>query len=109
MGNVQQIASTAEFDTQIQSGIVLVDFFATWCGPCKMQLPILEEVAAAVGEKAKVIKVNVDDLQDVAAKYNVSSIPTLIVFANGKMLDRLVGLQQAATLQNTLTNAAHNG
>lgn len=102
---VQEIRSEAEFQTAVESGVVLVDFFATWCGPCKMQAPILEDVAKAVHGKAKVIKVDTDQLSGLAQQYNVSSIPTLVVLKNGQTVDRFTGLQQAETLKTTVENA----
>ena len=71
---------------------VLVDFYADWCGPCKRQGPICEEVAAAIGDKARVAKVNVDNAMDVAGKYGIMSIPTLIVFRKGEVGEKFVGL-----------------
>lgn len=80
------------FNKVIEQNIpVLVDFWAPWCGPCKMLGPVLEEVEKEIGTKAVVAKVNVDDEQDLAAKYGVSSIPTMIVFKNGKEIERSVG------------------
>ena len=102
---VQIITSESEFDSLTQSGVVLVDFFATWCGPCKRQAPILEDVAAAVAGKAKVAKADTEELGGAAQKFDITSIPTLIVFKNGQVVDRFVGLQQAATLQNALLKA----
>ena len=72
---------------------VLVDFYADWCGPCKMLSPILEEIASELGEKVKVGKLNVDESNDLAFEYEVMSIPTLILFENGKVADRLTGLR----------------
>lgn len=92
-----------EFDKIIaESKPTLVDFFATWCGPCKMQAPILEQVKSSVGEQANVIKVDVDKNRELAAQYNVQSIPTLIVFKNGEALWRAYGLQQADILIDKL-------
>lgn len=80
------------FDTVInQDKPVLVDFWAPWCGPCKMLGPVLEEVEKEVGDSAVVAKVNVDDEQDLAVQFGVSSIPTMVLFKNGKPVDRTVG------------------
>lgn len=77
---------------------VLVDFFADWCGPCKMMAPIVEELATELEGKAKVGKLNVDENSDIAIEYNVMSIPTLIVFKNGKEEKRLVGVRNKEEL-----------
>ena len=71
---------------------VLVDFWATWCGPCQMQTPILERVADALVDEAVIAKLNVDESQDIAIEYGVASIPTMIIFKDGKEADRIVGL-----------------
>lgn len=76
----------------------LVDFFATWCGPCRMQAPILEEVKQKVGDEANILKVDIDQNAELAAKYNVRSVPTLIMFKNGEAVWRAVGVQQADVL-----------
>lgn len=70
---------------------VLVDFWATWCGPCRMQAPVLEALAAELGEELTVGKVNVDDASDLASRYGVLSIPTLMLFQNGEVIRKTVG------------------
>ena len=88
-----------EFDDIIKSDKpALVDFFATWCGPCRVQGPILEQVKSAVGDKASVIKVDIDRNPELAARYRVQSVPTIIVFKAGEPLWRAVGVQQADIL-----------
>lgn len=92
-----------EFNKLIQENKpTLVDFFATWCGPCKMQAPILEEVKKRVGDKANIIKVDIDANQALAAEYNVRSVPTLIMFKNGMAVWREVGVQQADLLERKI-------
>lgn len=77
---------------------VLVDFYADWCGPCNAMAPVIEELATELDGKAKIGKINVDDNPDIAVEYNVMSIPTLIIFKNGKEEKRLVGLRDKEEL-----------
>ena len=81
---------------------VLVDFYADWCGPCNAMAPVIEELATELDGKAKVGKINVDENSDIAVKYNVMSIPTLIIFKNGKEEKRLVGLRDKEELLSIL-------
>lgn len=92
-----------DFNQVIQSDTpTLVDFFATWCGPCKMQSPILEEVKQRVGDKATIMKVDIDANSQLAALYRVQSVPTLILFKGGEAVWRTVGLQQADVLEKKI-------
>ncbi len=84
----------------------LVDFFATWCGPCRMQGPILEDVKKRVGDAANIIKIDIDQNGPLAAQYNVRSVPTLIMFKKGEVVWRTVGLQQADVLEQKLREYA---
>lgn len=81
---------------------VLVDFFATWCGPCKMMPPILEQVNKQLGEQVRIIKIDVDKNQQLASELNVSSVPTLAIFKQGEIKWRQPGVQQAGILINLL-------
>lgn len=94
----------SNFESETKTGAVLVDFWAPWCGPCRMQTPILEQIVGKV-DGAKIAKVNVDEAPALAAKFGVQSIPTLVVLKDGRPVKQMVGLQQAATLVAAL-NAA---
>lgn len=84
-------------------GTVLVDFWAPWCGPCKMIAPVLEELDKEVGDQVKIAKVNVDENPDSASRFGVMSIPTLIVFKDGEPVDKLVGLQSKDALKRVVS------
>lgn len=90
------------FEEEVKKGIVLVDFFATWCGPCKMLAPVLSKIAEEYKDKVKVGKVNVDEENDLAVKYQIASIPTLILFKDGKAVKSLVGLHSKAEIENMI-------
>lgn len=81
---------------------VLVDFWADWCGPCKMVAPVLEEIADEYGDQIKVVKVNVDDNQELASQYEVMSIPTMIVFEDGNKIEEIVGYQPKESIVKAL-------
>jgi len=102
--NVLQL-NDSNFDTEINKGAlpVLVDFWAPWCGPCRMIAPVLDKIADAMAGKAVVAKVNVDEAPGVASRFGVSSIPTLLFFKNGEVNGQVVGLQSEADLTAKLT------
>lgn len=100
-----KIVNKAEFDEIVKSGVVLVDFYADWCGPCKMIAPVLEELSTAYAGKATIIKVNVDEEQGIAQRYGVMSIPTLILFKDGEKVKQVVGFQPKPQLAALLDSA----
>ncbi|MBI2186482.1 MAG: thioredoxin [Acidobacteria bacterium] len=100
------VESSFEHDILESPVPVLVDFWAPWCGPCRIQLPILEEITRGEAESARVIKVNVDEQPELAGRFGIASIPTLLVFSNGRVHRRFVGVQSAATLRSALRAAA---
>jgi thioredoxin 1 len=83
--------TASNFADTINEGVALVDFWAPWCGPCRMIAPVIEELAADFEGKAKICKVNTDEEQDIAVKYGIRSIPTILFFKNGEMVDTMVG------------------
>lgn len=94
----------ATFASEVKEGLVLVDFWATWCGPCKMIAPVLEEVSAEMGDSVKIVKVDVDENQETAGQYGVMSIPTLLVMKDGEIVDKMVGFKPKEVLVETLSN-----
>ncbi|MDR6881895.1 thioredoxin [Bacillus sp. 3255] len=100
-----QPITDATFQNETAAGTVLVDFWAPWCGPCKMIAPVLDELSAEIGDKAKIVKINVDDNPESAAKYNVMSIPTLLIFKDGQVVNQLVGVQPKDRLKAAIEQA----
>jgi len=99
--------SDANFESDVlkSSAPVVVDFWAEWCGPCKMIAPVLDEIAGALGDKVKIVKLNVDENPDTAAKYGIMSIPTLMLFKNGEIASRQVGAAPKQKLQQWISSA----
>ena len=93
--------SDADFEAEVlnATGPVVVDFWAEWCGPCRMIAPALDEISGAMGDKVKIVKLNVDESPKTASKYGVMSIPTLMIFKGGEMASRQVGAAPKAKLQ----------
>ena len=98
------ILNDANFEAEVlkNEGQVMVDFWATWCGPCRMLGPVVEELAGEYAGKVKVCKLNVDEAPDTSAKYRINSIPTIIFFKNGEVAGQTVGLQSKSALQEKL-------
>ncbi|MBU9710950.1 thioredoxin [Evansella tamaricis] len=90
------------FATETSNGVVLADFWAPWCGPCKMIAPVLEELDGEMGDKVKIVKLDVDENQETASKFGVMSIPTLLVFKDGEVVDQVVGFQPKEALASVL-------
>lgn len=107
MGNDVLKVTDANFDSEVaKSNIpVLVDFWAEWCGPCRLMIPVLDELAGAYKGKMKIGKLNVDENQDAPTKFGVMNIPTMIVFKNGKEAERFVGAMSKGDLQKKLDKA----
>ncbi|MCR4570386.1 MAG: thioredoxin [Bacteroidales bacterium] len=94
-----KIATNTTFEDLLQdSRLVIVDFWATWCGPCRMLSPLLDEVEEAMSDKIVVVKVNVDDADEVAAQFRIMNIPTLLFFKNGQIVDKTVGAMPKSAL-----------
>jgi len=105
--NMEYIFTKENFDEEVlKSDVpVLVDFYADWCGPCRMMMPVVEELAGAYEGKAKVGKVNVDEQGDIAEQYGVMSIPAFVVIKDGKVVDQGLGAMPKAKLEAMLSGA----
>lgn len=86
-----KIVTSNDFDNEIKDGVTLVDFFATWCGPCKMLGPVLEGLSEEMGDKVNFLKVDIDQSRDLADKFQIVSVPTMMIFKNGERVETMVG------------------
>lgn len=102
MSEVTFTDANFEAEALKSKGLVLVDFFAPWCGPCKMMAPSIEKLAADYKGKVKIGKLNVDENQEVAMKFQIQSIPTIIIFKDGQMVDTMAGMQSESALKQKL-------
>ncbi|MBN2616674.1 MAG: thioredoxin [Spirochaetales bacterium] len=96
--------NTDNFKKETSEGVVLVDFWAPWCGPCRAIAPTLEKLASEFGDSVKITKVNTDDYPELAQEFEVMGIPALFVLKNGEIVDRFTGVQPIGVLQNSLKN-----
>ena len=99
-----EIINSKNFKEKTSKGLVVVDFFANWCGPCRMMSPILQEVQADMGEKVKIYKVNVDFSAELAKEYKIVSIPALFVLKDGKIMHTHIGLWEKEEMEETLNS-----
>ncbi|RAL55746.1 thioredoxin [Candidatus Gracilibacteria bacterium GN02-872] len=97
------ILNNENFNETIKEGVTLVDFWAEWCGPCQMMLPIIDDFAESQGDSMKVGKVNVDECPEIAGSFRVMSIPTLIVFKDGEVVETMVGVKQKSELEEVVS------
>ncbi len=93
-----KILTDDNFSSTIKSGVSLVDFWAAWCGPCRVQGPIVDEIADEIGDKAKICKLNIDQHKKTAGQLGIQSIPTILIFKDGKMVQKFVGVKPKTTL-----------
>ena len=93
------------FEKETKSGVTLVDFFAEWCGPCRMMTPVLDEVEKELKGKATVAKLDIDHSSAIAAKFQVTSVPTLVLLKDGKEVDRLIGVRDAEAIKSFISKA----
>lgn len=97
-----KVIESKDFEAEVKDGIVVVDFYADWCGPCKMLAPVFQELAGEMQAYAKFIKIDVDKTQDIAVKFQVASIPTMVILKDGKEADRIVGFVPKQAIESKI-------
>lgn len=100
------ILTDKNFDKSIKKGVVLIDFWAWWCGPCRQQSPIIDQIAEEIGQKATIAKMDVDQCGKTANRFNIQYIPTILIFRDGTMIKRFSGLQDKQTLLDAIDEVA---
>lgn len=105
MSNAQEL-TVDTFDSTVNSGVTLVDFWAEWCGPCRMLAPLIDEISESVKGKVKIVKVNIDESPDTPTRYGVRGIPTLMVFKDGQVVDTRVGSMPKSQLSEWIDSIA---
>ena len=103
MGKYVELTAS-NFDATVAEGVTMVDFWAPWCGPCRMIAPVVEELAEVFEGKATIAKVNTDEEQDIAIKYGIRSIPTIMFFKNGEMVDQMVGAASKQAFEDKINS-----
>ncbi|MBS4958862.1 MAG: thioredoxin [Clostridium sp.] len=97
-----KVVNSNEFKSEIEKDIVLVDFFAEWCGPCKILSSVLDELQGEFEDKVNIIKVNVDNSMDIVQQYNISNIPSLVILKKGKEVQRLIGFSPKQVIKENI-------
>ena len=97
-----KVVNSNEFKSEIEKDIVLVDFFAEWCGPCKILSSVLDELQGEFEDKVNIIKVNVDNSMDIVQQYNISNIPSLVILRKGKEVQRLIGFSPKQVIKENI-------
>ena len=90
------------FQSTVDRGVTLVDFWAEWCGPCRMVTPVLEELQGELGDRAQIVKLNVDENPNIAQQFGISGIPTMLLFKDGQVVDKLVGASSINTYRDLI-------
>jgi thioredoxin 1 len=103
MGTDLKYLNDENFGQEISSGVTLVDFYADWCGPCRMMEPVIEELASEMVGRAKITKLDIESAQQTTSNFNVTSIPTLILFKNGQEVERFIGVKSKEDLNRIIS------